>query len=89
LKAKVEDCHDFSQNPFQVSSGGLEQMYKFRPKEKLEFWCNVCDSSIVNSEDNSSGQFYVVSGMNLNSLNSDESVVFALCSTCRAVNLKI
>ncbi len=59
-----------------------------------EFWCNECDQKIVNSEDPTTGHFYMIFGHIYQpssrakdygmptSIKESVSVVFALCPDC-------
>lgn len=57
------------------------------PNVQQKFWCNKCDSVVVDSDDNTTGEFFVVFGHGYSAQDKDHtgnytSVMFALCNPC-------
>ena len=57
------------------------------PKKKTEFWCSECDCYLVDSENPSSGHFYIKSGHMYNQATKEfdgtyTMVMFAICAHC-------
>lgn len=62
-------------------------MERYIPNKHTEFWCSECDLHTVNSEDTSTGHFYIQSGHTYDQ-NTKEfdgiytTVMFAICAHC-------
>lgn len=60
----------------------------YQPAHRAEFWCNVCDRNVVDSEKPETGDFFLQYG---HAFNSDSraydgeyiGVMFAICNECR------
>ena len=53
-------------------------------KHKLEYWCRVCDSKVINAQDPESGDWFQVFGHVWPGTNVEyTSVIFAVCKQCQ------
>jgi hypothetical protein len=61
----------------------------FRPTTHEKFWCNQCDSNVVDSMNPATGHFYLFSGHGFNAKSKTYDgdyhlVMCAFCSACEA-----
>lgn len=52
--------------------------------EQQEFWCHVCDSNLVNSDDKQTGMFFRMNGHVWENckIGTFKPIVFAVCCDC-------